>query len=297
MTSSVAPRIACSAAPAAEHARIFNIQRYSLNDGVGIRTLVFFKGCPLHCPWCSNPESRSRDAIFVRREARCIHCAQCAQDVDECPSGAYQRMGDDYTQQSLIAEVMKDEVFFRVSGGGVTLSGGEVLSQAEFATRFLRTLKSLGVATAIETSGHGNKDALLEMARSCDEVLYDFKIMDAARAHAVTGIKLARVLDNFAALHAQLGTMKHPMTRLIPRFPLIPGYTMDMDNFARALDFLAPFGLSELHLLPFHQYGAGKYGLVGIDYTLADVAPPDEQAVAAYVERAQAAGYRVTVGG
>jgi pyruvate formate lyase activating enzyme len=297
MTSSAAPRIACSLAPTAEHARVFNIQRYSLNDGAGIRTLVFFKGCPLHCPWCSNPESRSRDAVFVRREARCIHCANCAQDVDECPSGAYQRMGDDYTQETLLAEVMKDEVFFRVSGGGVTLSGGEVLSQAGFATRFLATLKSLGIATAIETSGHGKQDALLEMARHCDEVLYDFKIMDAARAHAITGINLTRVLDNFAALYAQASASTQLTPRLIPRLPLIPGYTMDMDNLVRVLDFLAPYGLSELHLLPFHQYGAGKYGLVGIDYALGDLEPPDEQALAPFVERARAAGYRVTVGG
>ena len=290
MTSSVAPRIACSLAPSAERARIFNIQRYSLNDGVGIRTLVFFKGCPLHCPWCSNPESRARDAVFVRREARCIHCAQCAQDVDECPSGAYQRMGADYTQESLLAEVMKDEVFFRVSGGGVTLSGGEVLSQAPFATRFLKTLKALGVATAIETSGHGHQTALLELARYSDEVLYDFKIMDGERAHAVTGINLERALANFAALHAQ-------GTRLIPRLPLIPGYTMNMDNLEQVLAFLAPYGLPELHLLPFHQYGAGKYGLVGLDYALADVVPPEKDALTPYVERAQVAGYRVTVGG
>ena len=286
---------ACSAAGPGQE-RLFNFHRFSFYVGAGIRTLVLFKGCPLHCPWCSNPESRSRDAVFVRREARCIHCANCAQDVDECPSGAYQRMGDDYTQETLLAEVMKDEVFFRVSGGGVTLSGGEVLLQAAFATRFLRTLKSLGVATAIETSGHGQQDALLEMARHCDEVLYDFKIMDAARAHAVTGIKLARVLDNFAAL-AQAVAMTHPTTRLIPRFPLIPGYTLDMENFGQALEFLAPYGSSELHLLPFHQYGAGKYGLVGIDYELGDLEPPDEQAIAPFVERAQAAGYRVTVGG
>ena len=137
MTSSVVPLTDCRAKPAEERARIFNIQRYSLNDGAGIRTMVFFKGCPLHCPWCSNPESRSREAAFIRREAKCIHCGTCALDVDECPSGAYQQMGTDYTLDELLREVMKDEVFFRVSGGGVTLSGGEVLSQAAFATRLL----------------------------------------------------------------------------------------------------------------------------------------------------------------
>ena len=290
MTSSVAPLIDCRTAPASGYARIFNIQRYSLNDGVGIRTLVFFKGCPLHCPWCSNPESRSRDALLVRREARCISCETCAQDVDECPSGAFQRMGVDYSLDDLLGEIMKDEVFYRVSGGGVTLSGGEVLSQAEFATQLLKQLKVWGIATAIETSGHGKCEALLELARYCDEVLYDFKIMDAQRAHAVTGINLQRVLDNFAALCEQ-------GARVIPRLPLIPGYTMSLANLEKILDFLAPYALKELHLLPFHQYGASKYGLVGIDYAMHEVAPPADDEIAPFVQRAQQAGYRVTVGG
>lgn len=211
-------------------------------------------------------------------------------DVDECPSGAFQRMGTDYTLDELIAQVMKDEVFYRVSGGGVTLSGGEVLSQAAFATRLLKKLRSWGIATAIETTGHGNKAALLELAKYCDEVLYDFKIMDTARAHAVTGINLRRVLDNFTALCAQ-------GARVIPRLPLIPGHTMDLDNLNHVLDFLAPYGLKELHLLPFHQYGASKHGLVGLDYVMADVATPTEEDVAPYVRRAEEAGYRVTVGG
>ena len=290
MTSSVVPLIDSRNKPVDDRARIFNIQRYSLNDGNGIRTMVFFKGCPLHCPWCSNPESRSHDSVFIRRDARCIHCETCEMDVDECPSGAFQRMGIDYTLDELIAQIMKDEVFYRVSGGGVTLSGGEVLSQAAFATRLLKKLKAWGIATAIETTGHGNRAALLELAKYCDEVLYDFKIMDPARAHAVTGINLRRVLDNFTALCAQ-------GARVIPRLPLIPGHTMDLDNLNHVLDFLAPYGLKELHLLPFHQYGASKYGLVGLDYGMADVATPTEEDVAPYVRRAEEAGYRVTVGG
>ena len=290
MTSSAVPLIDFRAAPGPDRARIFNIQRYSLNDGVGIRTLVFFKGCPLHCPWCSNPESRSRDAVFVRRELQCIHCETCAMDVEECPSGAYHQMGTDYTLDALLAEVMKDEVFYRVSGGGVTLSGGEVLSQAAFAARLLQKLKAWDIATAIETTGHGNQAALLELAKYCDEVLYDFKIMDAERAHAVTGINLQRVLENFAALHRQ-------GTRLIPRFPLIPGYTMDLGSFNQALAFLEPYGLKELHLLPFHQYGASKYALVGLDYAMTDVKAPEEEEIEPYIQRAEALGYRVVIGG
>ena len=203
MTSSVVPLTDCRVKPAEERARIFNIQRYSLNDGAGIRTLVFFKGCPLHCPWCSNPESRSREAAFIRREAKCIHCGTCALDVDECPSGAYQQMGTDYTLDELMREVMKDEVFFRVSGGGVTLSGGEVLSQAAFATRFLKRLKALGIATAVETTGHGSRTALLEMAKHCDEVLYDFKIMDPrSRACGHRHQPQARARQLRGAMHA-----------------------------------------------------------------------------------------------
>ena len=193
----------------------------------------------------------------------------------------------------LMREVMKDEVFFRVSGGGVTLSGGVVLSQAAFATRLLKRLKALGIATAIETTGHGNRAALIEMAKHCDEVLYDFKIMDPERAHAVTGINLKHVLDNFAALCAE----GNRVGRVIPRLPLIPGYTMEMENFEQALTFLAPYRLPELHLLPFHQYGASKYALVDLAYTMDEIIPPEAAEIEPYTRRAEAAGYRVTVGG
>ena len=134
MTLSAAQRISCDVVETrAEVARIFNIQRYSLNDGRGIRTVVFFKGCPHRCPWCANPESISPKIETVRRESKCLHCTPCLWDVDECPSGAFEPIGRDVTLEELVNEVMKDDVFFRSSGGGVTLSGGEVLLQAPFA--------------------------------------------------------------------------------------------------------------------------------------------------------------------
>ncbi len=142
MTLSAAPRISCEVIETrADTARIFNIQRYSLNDGQGIRTVVFFKGCPHTCPWCANPESMSPRIETVRRESKCLHCATCLQDAEECPSGAWENIGRDVTLEELEREVLKDEVFFRASGGGVTLSGGEVLMQAEFAARLLQRLK------------------------------------------------------------------------------------------------------------------------------------------------------------
>ncbi|STW08015.1 pyruvate formate-lyase activating enzyme [Klebsiella grimontii] len=153
MTLSAAPRISCEVMETrADKARIFNIQRYSLNDGQGIRTVVFFKGCPHTCPWCANPESISPKIQTVRRESKCLRCSRCQQDVVECPSGAWEQIGRDVTLDNLLKEVLKDEVFFRASGGGVTLSGGEVLMQAEFAARFLRRLREWGVRTAIETA-------------------------------------------------------------------------------------------------------------------------------------------------
>lgn len=147
MTLSAAPRISCEVIETrADRARIFNLQRYSLNDGQGIRTVVFFKGCPHTCPWCANPESMSPRIQTLRRQSKCLGCARCQQDVAECPSGAWEQIGRDMTLDNLLQEVLKDEVFFRASGGGVTLSGGEVLMQAEFAARFLQRLRQWGSA-------------------------------------------------------------------------------------------------------------------------------------------------------
>ncbi|MEF4643565.1 [formate-C-acetyltransferase]-activating enzyme [Escherichia coli] len=163
MTSSAGQRISCNVVETRRNdvARIFNIQRYSLNDGEGIRTVVFFKGCPHLCPWCANPESISGKIQTVRREAKCLHCAKCLRDADECPSGAFERIGRDISLDALEREVMKDDIFFRTSGGGVTLSGGEVLMQAEFATRFLQRLRLWGVSCAIETAGDAPASKLL----------------------------------------------------------------------------------------------------------------------------------------
>lgn len=184
MTSSAGQRISCNVVETRRDdvARIFNIQRYSLNDGEGIRTVVFFKGCPHLCPWCANPESISGKIQTVRREAKCLHCAKCLRDADECPSGAFERIGRDISLDALEREVMKDDIFFRTSGGGVTLSGGEVLMQAEFATRFLQRLRLWGVSCAIETAGDAPASKLLPLAKLCDEVLFDLKIK-IGRAH------------------------------------------------------------------------------------------------------------------
>lgn len=291
MTLSAAPRISCEVIETrADVARIFNIQRYSLNDGRGIRTVVFFKGCPHTCPWCANPESISPKIETVRRESKCLHCAPCLRDAEECPSGAFEHIGRDVTLDELEREVMKDEVFFRSSGGGVTLSGGEVLMQASFATALLQRLRRWGIHTAIETAGDAPLSRLLPLAKQCDEVLFDLKTMDAEQAKTVVKMNLPRVLDNFLRL-AEEGI------NVIPRVPLIPGFTLSEANMNRVLAFLIPSGIRQLHLLPFHQYGEPKYRLLGQEWTMNQVAVPTEEEIATLRQMAERAGFLVTLGG
>jgi pyruvate formate lyase activating enzyme len=291
MTLSAAPRISCEVIETrADVARIFNIQRYSLNDGRGIRTVVFFKGCPHSCPWCANPESISPKIETVRRESKCLHCAPCLRDVEECPSGAFKHIGRDVTLDELEREVMKDEVFFRSSGGGVTLSGGEVLMQAPFATALLQRLRRWGIHTAIETAGDAPISRLLPLAKQCDEVLFDLKIMDADQAKAVVKMNLPRVLDNLLRL-AEEGIS------VIPRVPLIPSFTLSEANMNRVLAFLIPSGIRQLHLLPFHQYGEPKYRLLGHEWTMSQVAVPTEEEIVTMQQMAERAGFLVTLGG
>ncbi len=298
MTSSVGRRISCSQlAPDSRQdstspllGMIFNIQRYSLNDGQGIRSVVFFKGCPHRCPWCANPESLSRHSQTVRRLTKCLYCQPCGNDVDECPSGALERVGTTITVDALLQQLLKDDVFYRSSGGGVTLSGGEVLMQSAFASELLQRLQRLGIHTAIETAGDGRWEALYALAAHSDQVLFDLKIMDAEEAKRVLNLHLPRVLANFSALIAA-------GIKPIPRLPLIPGYTLSLEHIERILDFLAPFALPEIHLLPFHQYGEAKYRLLGLEYPMRDVVTPSDQQLAPLRAKIEAAGYRVVIGG
>lgn len=292
MTSFAAPRISCEVVDSGrdEVARIFNIQRYSLNDGRGIRTVVFFKGCPHTCPWCANPESISPRIEKVRRESKCLHCAPCLHDVNECPSGAFERIGRDITLDELECEVLKDELFFRASSGGVTLSGGEVLMQMPFACRFLQRLKRLGIRCAIETAGDAPISRLLPLAKVCDEVLFDLKIMDEALARKVVNMNLPRVLENLRILVTE-------GVNVIPRLPLIPGYTLNEENLQQALSLLTSTGLKQVHLLPFHQYGEPKYRLLGKAWSMRDIPVPSAQEVTALHEMAERAGFEVTTGG
>ncbi|WP_461204768.1 [formate-C-acetyltransferase]-activating enzyme [Clostridium sp. DL1XJH146] len=269
---------------------ILNIQRYSVHDGGGIRTIVFFKGCPLHCPWCSNPESQSFEIEIGKLQNKCIHCKKCSFSESECPSGAIVHFGNYMKIEDVIKEILKDEIFYRTSGGGVTLSGGEVLSQANFALALLKELKALNINTAIETCGQGNLEKLLEIAEYTDLILFDLKIMDYEKAKNFIGANQSSILTNFEAL-------VHNGYNVIPRIPLIPNYTMDEKNILRIIKFLKGLNIKEVHILPFHQLGSGKYKTINKVYTMENVEISNEEEINNIKYKFELEGFKIVVGG
>lgn len=253
---------------------VFNIQRYSVHDGGGIRTLIFLKGCPLRCPWCSNPESRKK-----------VEPANWRKNGKIEQIGKWQPIGE------LLDEVLKDEIFYRTSCGGVTLSGGEVLMQAEFAGKFLEELKNLGIHTAIETTGCFPVERIEKVAPYVDQVLFDLKIMDQKKAKKIIGIDPTIVEENFDYL---LGLEQ---IHVIPRIPLIPEYTTSETNIQFLIEFLTKRQIKEVHLLPFHQYGSSKYDYLGWEYTMKDVPTLRPNEIQVIKEKFETAGITANIDG
>lgn len=269
---------------------IFNIQRYSLHDGTGIRTLIFFKGCPLHCPWCCNPESQSFEIEQGKLKSKCINCKVCSYSTDQCPSGALTTFGKQVTVEELLKEIEKDIIFYNTSNGGVTLSGGEVLAQGDFATELLKEVKLLGINTAIETSGNGNTEKLEKLSDYLDLILFDLKIMDETKAKEILDADLNLIKRNLQLL-VQKGK------EVIPRVPLIPGYTISDENIGKIIGFVKSLNLKEIHILPFHQYGSNKYEYINKTYKLKELKPPTEEEVNLIKEKMKSQGLEVIIGG
>jgi len=224
--------------------RLFNIQKFSINDGPGIRTTVFFKGCPLHCRWCSNPESQNRYASI----------ADAMEDETYC--------GRDYTVAEVMAEVVKDKPFYDQSGGGMTMSGGEVLQQAEFAADLADAAHAAGIHVAVETTGYAAHERFCDFLPHVDLLLYDFKHIDRDIHFANTGVYNDVILEN-------LRTAVASGKQVIARIPVIPKFNSNLGAAAAMADFLAETGIHEVHLLPFHQFGEKKYQQLGVEYDMA----------------------------
>ncbi len=296
---------------------VFDIQRFSIHDGPGVRTTVFLKGCPMDCQWCHNPESRAADPEMFLVETRCLRCGEClracphangaADDavpwnagprcvrcgacVEACPTGARRKIGREMTTEEVLGEVLKDRIFYEESDGGATFSGGEPLLQAGFLGRLLEACRTEGIHTAVDTCGYAPTEHLLAAAPLTDLFLYDLKMMDDAEHQKYTGVSNALILENLQAL----GRVHN---RIWIRVPVIPG----LNDAPEQLDAVARFatsipGVQQVNLLPHHPTGLQKFQRLGRTYRLGEIPSPSLERMADAAERFRALGLHVETGG
>jgi pyruvate formate lyase activating enzyme len=296
---------------------VFDVKRFAIHDGPGIRTTVFLKGCPLTCSWCHNPESQRATPEIFFWASRCVgcgacvaacpsgavrivdhvaatdrrSCAGCGRCVSTCPQRARARVGEFRTASDLVAEAERDLLFYDQSGGGVTLSGGEPLAQPEFALAVLGAMKSRRLATALDTCGYAPSEAVAEASSVVDLFLYDLKLMDREQHVAATGVANEVILENARRLDA-LGA------RMWIRFPLVPGHTDDTENVRAVGRFVRELRSAEgIQVLPYHRAGEAKRGRLERPHEAAAGLPvPEDLERAAGILRRES-GRRVTIGG
>jgi pyruvate formate lyase activating enzyme len=296
---------------------IFNIQKYSVHDGPGIRTTVFLKGCPLRCPWCHNPEGISHKREMAVLESRCIGCGQCriacehgsvipgdgplpprsemcelcGACVEACPTRARQVLGEEVSVGHVLETVLQDLVYYEESGGGVTFSGGEPFCQPEFLLGLLEACRERGLHTAVDTCGLARQADLFTAAALADLFLYDLKFMDDAKHRHYTGVSNALILENLQALG---GKHEHIWVRV----PLIAGINDHQADLEAAARFAAAVpGVRQVNLLPFHRNGQSKNLRLGWDNRMAGLEPPDTESVNRAAEIFGATGLPVKIGG
>ncbi len=251
--------------------QIFNIQKYVLHDGPGIRTTVFFKGCPLKCGWCHNPESIRSSQELTFNKSKCITCDHCEDFTNptDCPSEALQFVSKSYTVDELMIEIMKDHVFYDQSGGGVTFSGGEPLLQSDFLLEILKRCKENGLHTAIDTSGFAPWNHIEKLLPYVDLFLYDIKHTDSKKHELLTGVPNDLIISNFKEL------IKN--TDVYIRLPIIKNVNDDLEHIKSVNRLITTDHVKQVNILPYHNYAENKYDQLIIESTFKVFERPTEK--------------------
>ena len=267
---------------------VFDIQRFSIHDGPGIRTIIFLKGCPLRCRWCSNPESQKMKPELMYRSDQCIRCGSCfkvckvgAINLDKeyivdrekctscgecvlvCPSSALLMKGKTMTVEEVIKEARKDSIQYYRSDGGITLSGGEALVQSEFAKELFKACKAQGWHTAIETEGYTNEEVIRDVMPYVDLVMLDIKSVNPKKHMEFTGVDNETILKNAKIIQE--------ITNTVIRIPVIPKFNASREEITDIIKFVKTLpNVKKVHLLPYHRYGENKYKLLNREYEMKD---------------------------
>jgi len=249
-------------------ATIFNIQKLSTEDGPGLRTTIFFKGCPLQCCWCHNPEGIKPQPEQVRNRQKCMDCGICHEvaenlRADACPTGAYSVIGKEYTSEELLAVALMDRDFFRHSGGGITLSGGECLLQHRFLKEFIPQLRAAGIHVALDTTGLASVAIFQEIVSLVDLVLYDLKLM-AEQEHQQYTLQSNRLILSNARL---LGTMSQPVWIRVPVIPGISNHPANIEAISRFIKDHLP-NTKRIDLLGYNDLCVADYERLDLNYSL-----------------------------
>ncbi len=296
---------------------VYNLQNFAIHDGPGIRTLVYMKGCPLSCSWCSTPQTQRRAHDLIHIEVQCDGCGDCvgacsagvievsetgelsiARDdctycgdcVEACPEQALEIAGDYMSAEDLFREVEKDSAFFRRSNGGVTVGGGEATMQYGFVTEFLRMCKEHYIHTAMESCAFVRWENLAKLIEHLDLLFFDVKHMDPDSHRELTGVPNGPILENISRASS--------LKPLIVRIPVIPGKNDSDENILATAEFAAGLGdeFMRVELLPYHTFGSQTYGRLGREYTLEGIEPPSDKHMTRLTTLIESHGVPVQIG-
>lgn len=302
-------------APSVERGLVFNIARFSIHDGPGIRTTVFLKGCPLRCWWCHNPESQSSRPEVTYFQERCRQCGDCVKAcahhalqleggvrvdetlcercgtcVDACLADARQIAGKWMSAGEVLGQIERDRVFYEESGGGVTLSGGEPLQQGTFGEILLRLCRARGIHTTVDTCGYTAPGVLERIAAFVDLFLFDIKLIDPQQHREYTGVANDLILSN-------LNWLVTHNRNVILRVPVIPACTDSDENLSAIVRLARSLGLRRIHLLPYHRIAMDKYQRLGLEYKMGTTVPPSPARMNAIAAGFAREGLEVRIGG